>query len=342
MRYLARGSCWRRAALLVVLLLLVSGCNLMPSQSSTTTTPSPSGSPSPSASPVALAIASAGFHAGEVGIGYAAVTPYAAGGTAPYTWALSAGKLPPGLSIGSDGTVSGKPTRAGSFRFTLLVADSTGSKIALARTVAIAPALKLSLIPACATHCSVEIGCVNVCGRFGTATGGRPPYRYALTEGNVPTGTTQSGLSVTGTFAGSPSRWQFTVAVTDTLGVTKTITANFFVYPHISVSNGTCTVITTAVPPTCKVQLWYLGSIPGELPTAKPTSWSTTDCTKVPAVCLPQPAFSATVQSGLVTVTLTFKSGWSPYAGTLRLLVTDKDPCGSGKYCSAKATISVA
>jgi hypothetical protein len=293
---------------------------------------------------VALAIASAGFHPGEVGVGYAAVTPYAAGGTAPYTWSLSAGKLPPGLAIGLDGTVSGKPTRAGSFRFTLLVADSTGARIALARTVAIAPALKLSLIPACATHCSVEIGCVNVCGRFGTATGGRPPYRYALTQGYVPTGTSQYGLSVTGTFAGSPSRWQFTVAVTDALGVTKTITANFLVYPHISVSNGNCTVISTVIPPTCAVKLWYLGSIPGELPTVKATSWSTTDCiyTKLPAVCLPKPAISSIVQSGLVTVTLTFPSGWSTYTGTLALLVTDKDPCGSGKYCSAKAVISVA
>jgi hypothetical protein len=324
---------------MAALALLVSGCTVMPGQSSATPTPSPPGSPSPSPSPVALAIASARFHPGEVGVRYAAVTPYAAGGTAPYTWALSAGKLPPGLSIGPDGTISGKPTRAGSFRFTLLVADSTGVKVALGRTVAIAPALELSLIPACATHCSVEIGCVNVCGRFGTATGGRPPYRYALTQGYVPTGTAQSGLSVTGTFAGSPSRWQFTVAVTDALGVTKTINANFFVYPHISVSNGTCTVGSQ----TCTVHLWYLGSIPGELPTVKVTSWSTTDCiyTRVPAACLPQPAFNAAVQSGLVTVTLIFSSGWSTYSGSLKLLVTDRDPCGSGKYCSAKAAITV-
>jgi hypothetical protein len=289
---------------------------------------------------VGLAIASAAFHAGEVGVGYAAVTPYAAGGMAPYTWSLSAGKLPTGLSIGPDGTVSGSPTRPGTFRFTLLVADSAGVKVALARTVAIAPALKLSLIPGCATHCSVEIGCVTVCGRFGTVSGGRPPYRYALTQGYVPTGTSLSGLSVTGTFAGSPSRWQFTVAVSDALGVTRTITANFLVYPHISVSNGTCTVSLTASPPTCTVQLWYLGSVPGELPTVKATSWSTTDC-RAPAVCLPQPAFSAIVRSGLVTVTLTFASGWPAYKGTLNMLVTDKDPCGSGRYCAAGAPITV-
>ena len=324
-----------RVALMAALVLIVSGCAAAQNQSSA----SPSPTESPSASPAALAITSAGFHAGEVGVAYAPVTPYAAGGAAPYTWTVSAGKLPAGLAIGPDGTVSGKPTHAGSFHFTLQVADSAGAKVALARSVAIAPALKLTLIPACATHCSVEIGCVNVCGRFGTATGGRPPYRYALTQGYVPTGTSQSGLSLMGTFAGSPSRWQFTVAVTDALGVTKTITANFFVYPHISVSNGTCSV--TAL--TCTVQLWYLGSIPGELPTVKPTSWSTTDCnpTAVPAVCAPQPTFSATVQPGLVTVTLNVSPNWSTTKGTLKLLITDKDPCGPRTYCSAKATITL-
>jgi hypothetical protein len=269
-------------------------------------------------------------------VAYAPVTPYAAGGTPPYAWKVSAGKLPSGLVIGSDGTVSGKPTHAGSFHFTLQVADADGANVALARSVAIAPALKLSLIPACATHCSVELGCVSVCGRFGTVTGGRPPYRYALTQGYVPTGTSLSGLSLSGTFAGSSGRWPFTVSVTDALGVTKLITANFLVYPHISVSNAPCTVAAL----TCTVQLWYLGSIPGELPTVKATSWSTTDC-PTPTTCLRQPALSALIQSGLVTVTLTFASGWSAYSGTLKLLVTDKDPCGAGKYCSAGATITV-
>lgn len=322
---------------MAALVLIVSGCAAVQNQSSSSPSSSPSESPSSPAVPVALAITSASFHAGEVGVAYAPVTPVAAGGAAPFMWMVSAGVLPAGLAIGSDGTVSGKPSRAGSFHFTLQVADSAGAKVALARSVRIAPFLKLSLVPACATHCSVEVGCVNVCGRFGTARGGLPPYRYALTEGYVPTGTSQSGLSLTGTFAGSPSRWQFTVAVTDALGVTKTITANFYVYPHIALSNGTCSIS----PLTCTVQLWYLGSIPGELPTVKPTSWSTTDC-RVPAVCLPQPAFSATVQPGLVTITLTVSQGWSTYTGTLKLLITDKDPCGAGKYCSAKATITVA
>jgi hypothetical protein len=54
-----------------------------------------------------------------------------------------------------------------------------------------------------------------------------------------------------------------------------------------------------------------------------------------------EPAFSATVQSGLVTITLTVPPGWSTTTGMLKLLITDKDPCGPRTYCSTKATITL-
>jgi len=51
--------------------------------------------------------------------------------------------------------------------------------------------------------------------------------------------------------------------------------------------------------------------------------------------------FTATVQSGLVTITLTVPPGWSTTTGMLKLLITDKDPCGPRTYCSTKATITL-
>jgi hypothetical protein len=48
----------------------------------------------------------------------------ASGGTAPYTW--TAAGLPPGLSIGSSGLISGTPTTAGSYSVTATARDSAG------------------------------------------------------------------------------------------------------------------------------------------------------------------------------------------------------------------------
>ncbi len=48
----------------------------------------------------------------------------AAGGTAPYTWSLVAGALPPGLTISAN-QLQGTPTSASTYYFTLQVADST-------------------------------------------------------------------------------------------------------------------------------------------------------------------------------------------------------------------------
>ena len=48
----------------------------------------------------------------------------ASGGTAPYTFALTAGALPTGLVLTSGGLISGLPTVAGTFAFTVQVTDA--------------------------------------------------------------------------------------------------------------------------------------------------------------------------------------------------------------------------
>lgn len=59
-------------------------------------------------------------------------TPYnatltATGGLAPYTWSVISGALPPGLSLDSAGNITGTPTAAGTFNFTVQVIDPIGN-----------------------------------------------------------------------------------------------------------------------------------------------------------------------------------------------------------------------
>ncbi|MGB7845720.1 MAG: DUF4082 domain-containing protein, partial [Candidatus Acidiferrum sp.] len=51
----------------------------------------------------------------------------AVGGTPPYTWSLSSGKLPTGLSVAASGAISGTPTVAGSSSFAVTVKDSASA-----------------------------------------------------------------------------------------------------------------------------------------------------------------------------------------------------------------------
>jgi hypothetical protein len=48
----------------------------------------------------------------------------ASGGVPPYTWSVSTGALPEGISLNTFGTLNGTPTKIGSFSFVVEVTDS--------------------------------------------------------------------------------------------------------------------------------------------------------------------------------------------------------------------------
>ena len=76
---------------------------------------------------------------GQVGVSYA-VGVFADGGVPPYRWSLAAGQLPVGLSLTtSPGRITGTPTTAGTFAFTLRVADQGGQQTFYQFSITISP-----------------------------------------------------------------------------------------------------------------------------------------------------------------------------------------------------------
>jgi hypothetical protein len=61
-----------------------------------------------------------------------------------YTWALS-GELPPGLTL-ADGILSGRPTAAGVYRFTVSVSDSEGRVVGYAARILVAERLAVATL----------------------------------------------------------------------------------------------------------------------------------------------------------------------------------------------------
>ncbi len=62
----------------------------------------------------------------------------ATGGSAPYSWRLVDGQLPPGLKLKAhSGAISGVPATAGEYRFTVAAADSSAPRLQAQRAMTI-------------------------------------------------------------------------------------------------------------------------------------------------------------------------------------------------------------
>jgi hypothetical protein len=159
-----------------------------------------------------------------VGAAYSA-TLDASGGTAPYTWSVSSGSLPPGLSLDpSGGVISGTPTSGGTFPFTITVTDSTTPT---AQTASQAYTLTVSVpVPLGITTTSLPAATVNTTySATVAATGGTVPYTWSVSAGSLPSGLTLDPGS--GTISGTPASAgssTFTVEVTDSSGTPQTAT----------------------------------------------------------------------------------------------------------------------
>ncbi|MBB4732083.1 putative Ig domain-containing protein [Xanthomonas arboricola] len=136
----------------------------------------------------------------------------ASGGTAPYTYAVSAGSLPAGITLASNGTLSGTATVEGSFNFTVTATDANTFTATQAYALTVAGpnlALPASTLPAGTAGQAYSAAITP-------ATGGTAPYRYALTAGALPNGVIVD--AATGALSGTPtlsSTFNFTLTATD-------------------------------------------------------------------------------------------------------------------------------
>ncbi len=146
---------------------------------------------------------------GTVGTSYSqAVT--ASGGADPYTFAVTSGALPTGLSLNSSsGAVTGTPTVNDTFDFTITATDADTNTGTRDYTLVIsADTVNLDDTLPDGTANTAYTGAV-------TASNGTSPYTYAVTSGSLPTGLS---LSAGGALTGTPSvanTFNFTVTATD-------------------------------------------------------------------------------------------------------------------------------
>jgi hypothetical protein len=66
---------------------------------------------------------------------------FASGGVQPYTWSIPAGQLPSGLTLDrtAPAGLSGTPTTAGTFTFTVAVTDKAGTQTTDPGSITITP-----------------------------------------------------------------------------------------------------------------------------------------------------------------------------------------------------------
>jgi len=167
----------------------------------------------------------------------------ASGGTLPYTWFLTAGALPSGLTLESRGFLSGKPTAAGSYPITIQVGDSSVPQKTATRsfTIIVAASSDLHITSVAHPVGHLDKQYVSVLG----AEGGSPPYGWTVVGGTLPPGLT---LSPAGTIEGTPSAagtFAFSLRVQDVASATAMKSAKIKV---IAAGGGNWSVLGKSVP----------------------------------------------------------------------------------------------
>jgi formylglycine-generating enzyme required for sulfatase activity len=165
--------------------------------------------------------------AANVGSVYGPASFTASGGLPPYTWTVTPSPAAPGLTF-SGGNLTGTPTTAGNYTFTVRVVDSASANSTRTITLPVGAAIPLEWVTAANLPGGQVLTTYN--GTL-TTSGGIAPVTITRISGNLSAGLTQSGTRISGTptVAGNAT---FTLQAKDKNGATANRTFTLPIAPY--------------------------------------------------------------------------------------------------------------
>ncbi|MCR4268815.1 putative Ig domain-containing protein [Nitratireductor sp. ZSWI3] len=168
----------------------------------------------------------------------------ASGGADPYLFSLDAGALPVGLSMSSSGVLSGTPSQAGTFVFTVRAEDQYGLSATAAFSITV-DAPEIDVQPAAVPQPAYGVAYEQQL----SGSGGTPPYLFSLASGSLPPGLALSSAGRLSGTAIQPGTFNISIRVEDANGYTGTRAYTLIVAaPTIALSPPSLPAITVGAP----------------------------------------------------------------------------------------------
>jgi large repetitive protein len=170
------------------------------------------------------------------------VNPVTTGADAIATWSLQSGALPAGITLSSDGVLSGTPTVNGAYQFVVKADMLNGAPPATrAYTLVVGTAVTVQA----PTASNGEVG-IPFAKKL-IAAGGTGTYRWSVASGALPAGVTLD--PATGRISGKPlvaGSYQVVVTATDTQGSAASTTAALNVVTRLAIRTSRLQVAKVA------------------------------------------------------------------------------------------------
>ncbi len=203
-----------------------------------------------------------GTSSGKVGTAFSA-TFALSGGKAPFTYSITSGSLPAGLTLNSStGVISGTPTTAGTFTFTTKVTDAAGSTDTATCTIVVTgSAINLD----CGACKSGKPTLGQSYSNYLSVTGANGSVTFSISSGSLPTGLTLDRY--TGKISGTPTAagtYTFTSKVMDSRGNTDTDICTLTVSSvPLDIQCGSCSVGNGTTGTAYSATFAVTGGVPG-------------------------------------------------------------------------------